>query len=174
MLVSVSLALAAFTASYAMITNYKVMLAVVVVHGVVWSALLSASGAYMTSTIPPSRRGEGLGYWGMASVFAMGAAPAIGFWLYRHGWFALCVELTALNLLMGAIAWALPDERAIANHEGSRARALESGLSELPRRVGRAKAGRRASRTLAFAGASSPPHGRAGSEHARHDAPCNN
>jgi MFS family permease len=136
-LVSVSLALAAFTASYAMITNYKVMLAVVVVHGVVWSALLSASGAYMTSTIPPSRRGEGLGYWGMASVFAMGAAPAIGFWLYRHGWFALCVELTALNLLMGAIAWALPDERAIANHEGSRARALESGLSELPRRVGR-------------------------------------
>jgi MFS family permease len=109
-LMTVSVVLAAFTASYAVIRDYRLLLAVVIVHGLFWSALLSASGAYMTSTLPASRRAEGLGYWGLSSVLAIGAAPAIGFWVYRHGWVALCVELTTLNLLMGVIAWWLPDD----------------------------------------------------------------
>ncbi len=112
-LIGVSLVLAGFTASYALISSVHVMLTVVVAHGLIWSALLSASGAYMTATIPPSRRGEGLGYWGLASVLAIGAAPAAGFWVYRHGWVALCLELSCLNLLMAAIAWALPDDGAV-------------------------------------------------------------
>jgi predicted MFS family arabinose efflux permease len=78
----------------------------------IWSALLTASGAYMTATIPPGRRAEGLNYWGLSSITAIGAAPALGFWVYRHGWFALCMELAALNLLMAVIAWKLPDDRA--------------------------------------------------------------
>ena len=100
-------------------SSYRVMLGVVIAHGLIWSALLSASGAYMTATIPPSRRGEGLGYWGLASVLAMGAAPAMGFWIYGHGWLALCAELTVLNLLMAAIAWALPDDAPAARAPAS-------------------------------------------------------
>jgi MFS family permease len=107
-LIGVSLILAAFTASYAIIGSYRLMLVVVAVHGLFWSALLSASGAYMTATIPPSRRAEGLGYWGLASVVAIATAPSIGFWVYRHGWATLCLELMVLNLLMAAIAWRLP------------------------------------------------------------------
>jgi MFS family permease len=110
-LITVSLILAVFTASYAVITDYRLMLGIVFVHGVFWSGLLSASGAYMTSSVPATRRAEGLGYWGLASVFAVGAAPAIGFWVYRYGWVALCLEITALNLLMAVIAWRLPDDR---------------------------------------------------------------
>jgi MFS family permease len=110
-LIVVSLVLAAFSASYALVTDYRLMLALVVVQGIVWSALLAASGAYMTATIPPSRRAEGLSYWGLATVLAIGAAPAIGFWVYSFGWFVLCLEMTALNLLMAAIAWLLPDDR---------------------------------------------------------------
>lgn len=110
-LISVSIVLALFSFAYAVITDYRLMLAVVFVHGFVWSALLAASGAYMTATIPESRRAEGLSYWGLATVIAIGAAPAMGFWLYRHGWFALCVEIAVLNLLMAVIAWALPDDR---------------------------------------------------------------
>src|SRR6185436_10014339 len=89
-LITVSLVLAAFTASYAVIRDYRLLLGVVIVHGLFWSGLLSASGAYMTSTLPASRRAEGLGYWGLSSVLAIGAAPVIGFWVYRHGWAALC------------------------------------------------------------------------------------
>ena len=111
-LIVVSLMLAGFTASYVFIGHPALMLAVVVVHGFVWSALLSASSAYMMSTVPASRRAEGLSYWGLSSVLAIGAAPALGFWVYKHGWTALCVELTVLNLVMAAIAGLLPDDRA--------------------------------------------------------------
>ena len=66
----------------------------------------------MTATIPRSRRAEGLGYWGMASSFAIAVAPALGFWVYKQGWMVLCVEMTALNLLMAIIAWRLPDDHS--------------------------------------------------------------
>jgi predicted MFS family arabinose efflux permease len=130
-LISVSLCLAAFSVAYAFITDYRVLLALVVPHGVAWSALLAASGAYMTATIPPSRRAEGLSYWGLATVLAIGAAPAFGFWIYRHGWFALCLELAALNLIMAAIAWMLPDDR-----DQARAMHASRGEPEWPRTFG--------------------------------------
>jgi MFS family permease len=112
-LIVVSLVLAACAISYAFITNYSVMLTVVVVHGLFWSGLLSASSAYMTATIPEQRRAEGLGYWGLASVTSIAIAPALGLWVYRRGgWFAMCAEIVALNLVMAIIAWRLPDDRA--------------------------------------------------------------
>ena len=113
-LLTVSVILAGFTASYAFITDYRILLAVVFGHGLFWSGLLSASGAYMTSTLPATRRAEGIGYWGLASVLAVGTAPALGFWVYTYGWRALCAEITVLNLLMAVIAWRLPDD-----HEGA-------------------------------------------------------
>ncbi len=120
-LIAVSLILSAFTASYAFIVDHRVLLGVVIVHGLFWSGLLTASGAYMTSTLPPSRRAEGLGYWGLASVVAVGAAPVIGFWVYSQGWTALCIEITTLNLLMAVIAWRLPDD-----HHGAHGRKTAS------------------------------------------------
>jgi MFS family permease len=116
-LIVVSLVVAACSASYAFISRYEILLVVVVVHGLFWSGLLSASGAYMTATIPVSRRAEGLSYWGLASVTAIAAAPPLGFWVASHGWSVLCIELVALNLVMALIAWRLPDDRvADAEH----------------------------------------------------------
>jgi MFS family permease len=117
-LIVVSLILAVCSTSYAFITNYAVMLTVVVIHGLFWSGLLSASSAYMTATIPESRRAEGLGYWGLASVTAIAIAPALGLWVYhRGGWMLMCGEIIALNLVMAIIAWRLPDDRT-TRHEG--------------------------------------------------------
>lgn len=119
-LIVVSLVLAGVTGSYAFVASNTLLLVVAFGHGLIWSALLSASGAYMTATIPESRRAEGLSYWGLASVMAIGAAPALGFWVYSHGWAVLCAELAALNLLMAGIAWFLPDDR-IAPRTSARA-----------------------------------------------------
>jgi MFS family permease len=110
-LVIASLGLAGFSASYAFIDNYRVLLALVVVHGIVWSSLLSASAAYMTGVLPVARRAEGIAYWGLASVIAMVIAPTVGFWMYRHSWTWLCVGTTILNLGMAAIAWRLEEEQ---------------------------------------------------------------
>ena len=134
-LVIVSLMSAVFSAGYALITNIPLLLTVVVLHGFFWSALLSASGAYMTAAIPESRRAEGISYWGLTSTLSLATAPTIGFWVYRHGWQTLCLELITLNLVMAVIAWRLPDDRG-AGKQGSweaGEQDLRSPASRLPR-----------------------------------------
>jgi MFS family permease len=103
-----SLALAAFSICYAVIPSYRVVLVLVIVHGVFWSGLLSASASYMTNMLPEQRRAEGIGYWGLSSVGALAVAPSVGLWIYKHGgWISLCIVGAVLNLIMAAIAWNL-------------------------------------------------------------------
>ncbi len=109
-LLTSSLALAAFSLAYAGIPSYRVSLALVLIHGVFWSGLLSASAAYLTNMLPERRRAEGIAYWGLSSVAAIAVAPPIGFWVFRHGWAALCLESAVLNLVMAVIAWRLPPQ----------------------------------------------------------------
>jgi MFS family permease len=110
-LIAASLCLAGFTAIYSVIHSYPVLLALVLLHGIVWSSLLAASAAYLTGVLPPTRRGEGIAYWGMSSVLAAAVAPSVGFWLYSHGWIYLCAVTTLLNLTMAVIAWCMVDDR---------------------------------------------------------------
>jgi MFS family permease len=114
MLILCSVALAGFSVAYGVITDYRLLLALVIVHGVFWSGLLSASSAYMTSHLPERRRAEGIGYWGLSTIVAMAVAPPLGFWVYRYGWIWLCVLSAVLNLVMMAIAWTLEDDRTPA------------------------------------------------------------
>jgi MFS family permease len=95
---------------YAATSSVRLMLALVVVHGMFWSGLLSASAAYLTNLLPERRRAEGIAYWGLSSVVAVAVAPPLAFWiLERGGWTWICVSCGALNVLMGAIAWTLEE-----------------------------------------------------------------
>jgi MFS family permease len=107
-LVAASVVITAFSIAYAIVPDYRVMLALVVVHGVFWSGLLTGSGAYMTNILPEPRRAEGLAYWGLSTIAAIAVAPTIGFWVFRFGWRVLCLEAAALNVAMACIAWVLP------------------------------------------------------------------
>jgi MFS family permease len=108
-LITSSLTLAAFSIAYAVIPGYRVMLALILIHGVFWSGLLSASASYLTSMLPERRRAEGVGYWGLSSVAAVAVGPSVGFWVFQFGWSALCFVAATLNLIMAVIAWRLPD-----------------------------------------------------------------
>jgi MFS family permease len=105
-----SLALAVFSIGYAVIPSYRVVLVLVIVHGIFWSGLLSASASYMTNLLPENRRAEGIGYWGLSTVAAMAVAPTAGLWIYRRGWVWLCVVGAVLNLVMAGIAWNLREQ----------------------------------------------------------------
>jgi len=105
-----SLALAVFSVGYAVIPSYRVVLVLVIVHGIFWSGLLSASASYMTNLLPENRRAEGIGYWGLSTVAAMAVAPTAGLWIYRRGWVWLCVVGAVLNLVMAGIAWNLREQ----------------------------------------------------------------
>jgi MFS family permease len=100
-----SIAIAGFSSAYAFISSVPVMLSLVVVHGIFWSGLLTASGAYLTDIIPPRRRAEGIGYYGFSTLLAISAAPSIGLYLYQFGWEVVCLSAAALNVAMAGIAW---------------------------------------------------------------------
>jgi MFS family permease len=108
-LIVCSLAILVASIGYAVTTRPRTMLILVVVHGVFWSGLLTSAGAYAMSLMPPARRAEGIGYWGISTVLAVAVAPSVGLWIYHHGWFWLCVSCAVLNLTMGMIAWRLPE-----------------------------------------------------------------
>jgi MFS family permease len=105
-----SLALVAFSLLYAVITDVRLLLGMVLIHGIFWSGLLSASAAYMTNLLPEGRRAEGIGYWGLSTLLGVAVAPAVGFWMYSRGWLWLCVGSAALNLVMAVIATQLHDD----------------------------------------------------------------
>ena len=62
MLVLASMLFVVFSIAYGVTSWLPVVLAIAVVHGALWSSILSAAGALMTDFIPPSRRTEGLAY----------------------------------------------------------------------------------------------------------------
>jgi MFS family permease len=97
-----------------------VLLVMVLLHGILWSALLSASAAYMTDLLPEKRRAEGISYWGIAGTLAIATAPAVGFWLYQWGWAAVCGAVALSNFAMVAVAWRLDEARAVAGTSGER------------------------------------------------------
>ena len=90
MLIVGSLAIAGFSGVYAFLRDYRILLALVLVHGVFWSGLLSASSAYITDIIPPNRRAEGISYWGLSNILAIAVAPQVGFAIYARGWGSVC------------------------------------------------------------------------------------
>jgi MFS family permease len=122
-LIIAGVAITLFTIAYAVIPSYKVMLGLVLVHGVFWSGLLTGSAAYMTNILPENRRAEGIAYWGLSTIAAIAVAPSLGFWVYQFGWRALCLETAALNVLMALIAWRLPAQQ-VPIAQGKRPRRL--------------------------------------------------
>ena len=97
---------------FGLLPKMIVFLALVLVHGVFWSGLLSSSSSYVIDILPKSRRAEGMGYSGFASILGVAVAPWIGLWLFDHGgWRLLCLEAAGLNVLMAFLAWRLPPDR---------------------------------------------------------------
>jgi MFS family permease len=116
-LIVASVAITIFSLLYAVAPSYQLMLALVLVHGLFWSGLLSSSSSYIVDIVPKSRRAEGLGYSGFASILAVAVAPTLGLYVFdRGGWRALCIEMAVLNVIMAVIAWRLPPDK-IHDHE---------------------------------------------------------
>lgn len=52
-----------------------------IVQGIGWGFSTTASGTIVTDIIPPSRRGEGLGYFGLSGNIALAFGPTLGLFL---------------------------------------------------------------------------------------------
>jgi MFS family permease len=112
LLMLASLLFTIFSILYGVITIVPVLLLVALVHGALWSGLMSSSSAIMSEFIPESRRTEGLAYWGLASTAAFAVGPMAGFLIFkRGGWMVLCAELAVLSVVMAFWSSQLPVEQ---------------------------------------------------------------
>ena len=109
MLVISSVLFVVFSLAYGVVPWLPAVLGIAVVHGTLWSALMSAAGALMTGFVPASRRSEGLAYWGIAPTVAMMTAPAVGLLVHASfNWLVLCVEIAAVSACTAFFALRLP------------------------------------------------------------------
>jgi MFS family permease len=105
MLMTAAVLFILFSLLYGVIRIVPLLLVIAIVHGSLWSGLISSASAIMSEYIPESRRNEGLAYWGLASTAAIALAPAAGLMIYEHfGWAVLCADLAGLAVL--TLVWA--------------------------------------------------------------------
>ena len=83
-----------------------------IIHGVTWAVSTTAVGTAITDIIPDSRRGEGMGWYGMAMTIAMAIGPMIGLSVVQNYSFHGLFLLATLFILYGSLI-IVNDENAI-------------------------------------------------------------
>lgn len=70
---------------YVAASTLAIMLAIRIVHGLTWGVSTTAGSTVVVDIIPPARRGEGLGIFGLSMTIAMAIGPMFGLWLSASG-----------------------------------------------------------------------------------------
>lgn len=94
--------------SYGWIGGVGALLFLRFVHGVGWAFATTAAASAAADIVPPDRRGEGMGWYGLATTIAMAAGPLLGTWALS-GWSFRGVFLLATGLaLLALVAVSVP------------------------------------------------------------------
>ena len=64
--------------SFGFITGMSLLIVLRIIQGIGWGFSTTASGTIATDLIPPKRRGEGMGYFGLSGNLALAFGPALG------------------------------------------------------------------------------------------------
>lgn len=89
---------------YDWVGTIAVLLVLRVLHGASWALSTTAVSTTITDIIPISRRGEGMGWFGMAMTVAMAIGPMLGVWVLENGSFH---RLFLLATILSAAAFLL-------------------------------------------------------------------
>jgi MFS family permease len=92
--------------SYSFIASIFLLFMMRVIQGIGWGFSTTASGTIATDIIPASRRGEGMGYYGLSGNLALAFGPSMGLLLagmlsFRH-LFLICAVLGLASLLFAS------------------------------------------------------------------------
>ncbi|XJZ27567.1 MFS transporter [Bacillota bacterium Lsc_1132] len=92
--------------SYGFLTSILFLFMLRIVQGVGWGFSTTASGTIATDLIPPSRRGEGMGYFGLSGNMALALGPSLGLALTSKlpfsQFFLICAFLGLVALLLSS------------------------------------------------------------------------
>ncbi|GAB3792713.1 MFS transporter [Virgibacillus kimchii] len=64
--------------SFAFISSIAILIIMRIIQGIGWGFSTTAGGTIATDLIPPKRRGEGMGYFGLSGNLALAFGPALG------------------------------------------------------------------------------------------------
>jgi MFS family permease len=93
---------------YDWIGGFVILILLRILHGLSWALSTTAVGTSITDVIPSNRRGEGMGWFGMATTVAMAIGPLLGIWIMQkqsfHGLFLFATGLSAAALLLAFVS----------------------------------------------------------------------
>lgn len=81
------LALVFVMGAYNLVTSLALLLLLRVFHGFFWGVTTTGLSTVAADVVPPARRGEGLGYYGLSNTLAMAVGPGIGLLILAKGGF---------------------------------------------------------------------------------------
>lgn len=84
-------------AIYYWATTVTLSLAVRIIHGFGFGIATTMYATMVADIIPTSRRGEGMGYFGLGTTVMMALAPALGVWIIETFGFGLLFSLAAVS-----------------------------------------------------------------------------
>jgi len=94
--------------AYGWVTAVGTLMVVRLLHGIGWGLATTAAAASVADIVPPARRGEGMGWYGLAMTLAMAVGPSLGMWTLEgysfRGVFLLAVGLA----LVAIVAMSIP------------------------------------------------------------------
>ena len=91
------------TASYAVFSSVEGMIATRIFHGFGFGMTTTFYAAIASDIVPYTRRGEGMGYFGLGSTVAMALAPAAGVWLVKDYGFVAMFMVAAIGTAIALI-----------------------------------------------------------------------
>jgi MFS family permease len=102
----VLLALALFaiaTFAYSFTTSLLLLFALRAIHGFAWGFCSTGTGTLASDIVPAARRGEGMGYFGLAGTFAMALGPIISLYILGQYGFNTLFLVGAMLAVVGLL-----------------------------------------------------------------------
>jgi MFS family permease len=125
-----------FSALYTQATSVPVMLALRFFHGIGIAIYTTAGSVFVADLAPPARRGEAMGYYGMAMNLSMAIGPALGItlagWLGFTGLFWTSAGLALACLLLVQFVHDPHQSRVLAGQPAAARPALFSRIALFP------------------------------------------
>ena len=84
------------SALYFAAVNLTLLIVIRLLHGIAFGAVSTATGTIVAQIIPASRRGEGIGCYGIGTILAVALGPFIGIFLIHNADFKMIFVVTSL------------------------------------------------------------------------------
>ncbi|WP_346939776.1 MFS transporter [uncultured Clostridium sp.] len=89
---------------YDLVTVIIFLVILRILHGISWAIATTSIGTAVTDVIPKSRRGEGMGWYGLSMTLGMALGPILGLWVAEsfsfHYLFLLCTALALIAFIL--------------------------------------------------------------------------